>query len=592
MHNSSVGRGSVQWPSMISRSPGSRGESHEYDLPEKYIDLGELNDPSPIESTGNRDETGLPGSSRHKVVLDRPCLSTSRRRENIGVGNSTDLDPVAPHPGQRRRQSHTPRSRSHHSEPTTELYDVPDEYSNLNEAESPIPVENPDERPVYCHHSLEERYNGSSRSSISRRNEELGLPPSPPLGGLDKRVKDRLRGHTRRVSRIFTEFYTVSYITFLSILATLARLGLESLTFYTGAPVTFATLWVNFAGTLFLGLLSESSAVFNGEPSPEKGKADAENSDGVLESSSRIDDESNREGDTDIRATARKPLPLFIGLSTGFCGSLTTFSSFVRDVFLALSNSLPAPQYHSDESSKELASRGVGMNIMAMLAVILTTLCMCLSALKIGAHIAILLNRRHLELPFRLRVVLDRCALLLGFGTWLGAVLMAVFPPDRPSNANGHDSRKQETWRGQGLYAVAFAPLGSLLRFYISLKLNSLCPAFPLGTFTVNIVGTALLGMAWDLQRAHLGPGGSVIGGSEVGCQLLQGVMDGFCGCLTTVSTWVAELSGLHRRHAYTYGTTTVVVSFAILVVIMGTMKWTVEWNEPLCDSMTWSISG
>ncbi|KAJ9419463.1 CrcB-like protein-domain-containing protein [Fusarium oxysporum] len=480
MHNSSVGRGSVQWPSMISRSPGSRGESHEYDLPEKYIHLGELNDPSPIESTENRDETRLPG-------------------------------------GQRRRQSHTPRSRSHHSEPTTELYDVPDEYSNLNEAESPIPVENPDERPVYCHHSLEEH---------------------------------RLRGHTRRVSRIFTELYTVSYITFLSILGTLARLGLESLTFYTGAPVTFATLWVNFAGTLFLGLLSESSAVFNGETSPEKGKADAENSD------------------------ARKPLPLFIGLSTGFCGSLTTFSSFVRDVFLALSNSLPAPQYHSDESSKDLASRGVGMNIMAMLAVILTTLCMCLSALKIGAHIAILLNRRHLELPFRLRVVLDRCALLLGFGTWLGAVLMA------------------ETWRGQGLYAVAFAPLGSLLRFYISLKLNSLCPAFPLGTFTVNIVGTALLGMAWDLQRAHLGPGGSVIRGSEVGCQLLQGVMDGFCGCLTTVSTWVAELSGLHRRHAYTYGTTTVVVSFAILVVIMGTMKWTVEWNEPVCDSMTWSISG
>ncbi|KAG7406911.1 Fluoride export protein 1 [Fusarium oxysporum f. sp. rapae] len=583
MLNSSGGRGSAQWPSMISRSPGSSGESHEYGQPDKYTHLGEPNDPSPVESTENRDEAGLPGSSQHEVGLDHPRLSTSRRRGDNGVGNSRDLDPVAPHPGQRRRQSHTPRSRSHHSELTTELYDVPDEYFNLNEVGSPLPVENPDERPVYCHHSLEERYDRSSRSSISRRNEELGIPSSPPLGGQDKRVNDRLRGHTRRVSRIFTELYTVSYITFLSILGTLARLGLESLTFYIGAPVTFATLWVNFAGTLILGLLSESSAVFSGETSPEKSKVDAENSDGVLESSSRIDNESNREGDTDIGATARKPVPLFIGLSTGFCGSLTTFSSFMRDVFLALSNSLPVPQYYRGESSEALAPRGVGVDIMALLAVILTTLCMCLSALKIGAHIAILLNRRHIELPFRLRVILDRCALLLGFGTWLGAVLIAVFPPDRPSDANGHDSRKQETWRGQGLFAVVFAPLGSLLRFYISLKLNSLRPAFPLGTFTVNVVGTGLLGMAWDLQRAHLGPGRSVIGGSEIGCQLLQGVVDGFCGCLTTVSTWVAELSGLHRWHAYMYGTATVVVSLAVLVVIMGTMKWTVGWNEPIC---------
>lgn len=210
---------------------------------------------------------------------------------------------------------------------------------------------------------------------------------------------------------------------------------------------------------------------------------------------------------------------------------------------------------------------------MALLAVILTTRCVCLSALKIGVHIATLLSRVHLELLFRLRVVLDRCVAACGFGTWLGAVLMAVFPPDRPSDASGHDTWKQETLRGQGLFAVVFAPLGSLLRFDVSLKLNSLLPAFPLGTFTVNIVGTALLGMAWDLQRAYLGISRSVIGGSEVGCQLLQGVMDGFCSCLTTVSTWMAELSGLRRRHAYTYGTTTVVVSLAILVAIMGTMK-------------------
>ncbi|KAK6851872.1 hypothetical protein PG995_011997 [Apiospora arundinis] len=74
--------------------------------------------------------------------------------------------------------------------------------------------------------------------------------------------------------------------------------------------------------------------------------------------------------------------------------------------------------------------------------------------------------------------------------------------------------------------------------------------------------GTAVLGMAWDL--AHV-PSGGVIG-----CQVLQGIEDGFCGCLTTVSTWVSELTGLRRRNAYIYGLASVVVGLALMVAIMG----------------------
>lgn len=99
--------------------------------------------------------------------------------------------------------------------------------------------------------------------------------------------------------------------------------------------------------------------------------------------------------------------------------------------------------------------------------------------------------------------------------------------------------------------------------------------SFPLGTFSVNVFGTAVLGMAWVLAHVPLG--------GTVGCQVLQGVEDGFCGCLTTVSTWVAELSALRRRHAYAYGAVSVGVSLAVLVIIMGGLRWTRGFGELLC---------
>lgn len=115
----------------------------------------------------------------------------------------------------------------------------------------------------------------------------------------------------------------------------------------------------------------------------------------------------------------------------------------------------------------------------------------------------------------------------------------------------------------------------------MSLKLNGLISSFPLGTFTVNIFGTAVLGMAFDLQ--HVAIGGSGVGGGRVGCQILQGVMDGFCGALTTVSTWILEIEGLRRGHSYVYGFMSVTVGVAVLVAVMGSVRWSVGWTAVAC---------
>ena len=71
-----------------------------------------------------------------------------------------------------------------------------------------------------------------------------------------------------------------------------------------------------------------------------------------------------------------------------------------------------------------------------------------------------------------------------------------------------------------------------------------------------------------------------------VSCQVLEGVMDGFCGSTTTVSTWVAELNGIgKRRSAYIYGILSIGVALGLLVVVMGSFRWTLGFGGTACTS-------
>jgi hypothetical protein len=56
---------------------------------------------------------------------------------------------------------------------------------------------------------------------------------------------------------------------------------------------------------------------------------------------SRADLEANNVTAKTAHVAIKKTIPLYIGLATGFCGLFTSFSTFIRDVFLALSNEAP-----------------------------------------------------------------------------------------------------------------------------------------------------------------------------------------------------------------------------------------------------------
>ena len=376
----------------------------------------------------------------------------------------------------------------------------------------------------------------------------------------------------RRASEIVTELYIVSYLIFFAIWGTLARLGLQALTFYPGAPVIFSQLWANVAGTFLMGFLAEDRRLFRAEWGNEGGR--------LPEPS---DQPAAPDPPYDLKAKARhgktkKTIPMFIGLATGFCGSFTSFSSFIRDIFLSLSNDLRSPINHPYPSNTPIppasstVPRNDGYSVMAICATIIITVSASYSALKIGAHLALLLDPIVPSLPFRFtRRFIDPLVVFLGWGMWMGAVLLSILPP--------HDS-----WRSQALFACVLAPLGCLIRYYMSIHLNTISPSFPLGTFTVNVFGTTVLGMAYDLQHVPL-HGTGTVGGSVISCQMFQGIMDGFCGALTTVSTWILEIDTMKKRHSYVYGAVSVTVALALLVVIMGSVRWTTGWETVICTT-------
>jgi fluoride exporter len=91
------------------------------------------------------------------------------------------------------------------------------------------------------------------------------------------------------------------------------------------------------------------------------------------------------------------------------------------------------------------------------------------------------------------------------------------------------------------------AALGALMRWGLSLGLNHLAPALPLGTLVANLVGGYLIGLA----VAFMGPG------STLPPEWRLFVITGFLGGLTTFSTFSAEVVAAlqHGRLAWAMAT-------------------------------------
>jgi fluoride ion exporter CrcB/FEX len=200
----------------------------------------------------------------------------------------------------------------------------------------------------------------------------------------------------------------------------------------------------------------------------------------------------------------------------------------------------------------ELASGTHGRNqVVDAFAKIFFTLSISLASLYFGVHIGTALlpyiskTRSH---PFPEPWIVNVLNVLSIM------VYLATFPTYFTLSAS---------FRHQATAALLFSFPGTFTRYVLSVSLNPRSALLPVGTLVVNEVGTSLLALFHILQ-------GLPSPVSPNACSILQGLGDGYCGCLTTVSTFAAEMRGLTARKRWLYGTISIVAGQVLLVVILG----------------------
>lgn len=127
--------------------------------------------------------------------------------------------------------------------------------------------------------------------------------------------------------------------------------------------------------------------------------------------------------------------------------------------------------------------------------------------------------------------------------------------------------RLSHRFRHDATAALLFAFPGALTRHIFSIKLNPIYPSLPLGTLAANTFGTTLLAIFHVLQRLPNSP-------SHSACSILQGLMDGYCGCLSTVSSFAVEIRGLKGRRGWTYFGVSYIIGQLIMVIVVGSAWW------------------
>lgn len=110
--------------------------------------------------------------------------------------------------------------------------------------------------------------------------------------------------------------------------------------------------------------------------------------------------------------------------------------------------------------------------------------------------------------------------------------------------------------------------LGSLLRWWLGTTLNAHFPTLPPGTLTANLVGGYIIGVAVAFFATY----------TAIAPEWRLFVITGFCGGLTTFSTFSAEITALLQqgRVSWALGAATVHLLGSILMTFagIGTFMW------------------
>ena len=117
------------------------------------------------------------------------------------------------------------------------------------------------------------------------------------------------------------------------------------------------------------------------------------------------------------------------------------------------------------------------------------------------------------------------------------------------------------------IFAISLgSSIGALLRWVLGSQFNAVFPTIPVGTLLANLVGGYIIGLAiaYFAQAPEIAPEWRLL------------IITGFCGGLTTFSTFSAEVLTLLQegRLSWALAAIAVHVSGSLLMTLAGMASW------------------
>lgn len=347
---------------------------------------------------------------------------------------------------------------------------------------------------------------------------------------------------TREVVREAVVFYLCYLL--MTVLGVYARLGISALSVYNPSYVTSGSvIWSNFSACVAMGILQE------------------------------LDSAEWFEG--------RKPL--FLAMGTGFCGSFSSFSTMMLEIFEHSTN-LTAGNL---KNHAKFPNRAYG--ILEFLGTTIIHMTVPMTALIFGRKLAteFLIPWGHDYTEADQRVIDDipndekfvtskRNFLrpwvinMMNIVEWLTLVMALPVLITVVVLSGVYSNYSRGSWTLPPLFGI----FGSLLRYYLGIWLNARVASFPVGTFVANEFAVIMIGVFAIVLNGKLHDGRPVIH-TVNGHRVVSALSSGFCGSLSTISTFMNEGYKLPFKQTLIYFCVSVGIAYCILVVLVGSYAWT-----------------
>nr|CAI6780228.1 AIF_HP1_G0049360.mRNA.1.CDS.1 [Saccharomyces cerevisiae] len=99
-----------------------------------------------------------------------------------------------------------------------------------------------------------------------------------------------------------------------------------------------------------------------------------------------------------------------------------------------------------------------------------------------------------------------------------------------------------------------------------------------------NVFATLLIGIFTMVQRGkkHFSTDVPIVN-SLNSCHIVSALISGFCGTLSTISTFINEGYKLSFINMLIYYTVSIAISYCLLVITPGSYAWTRGLTNPIC---------